>query len=320
MHADTELTALQDPSDVVLQPLPFPGFGRTSVRFGELWGFAERSPSLGRIAEAHHDAVAILHEAGRTDQGTELHAVWAAGGPDPLQIQRRDNHWHLQGSKHWCSAATFARRALVTAQTATGTGVLVLVDVADEGIQPQPSDWHSPAMASVDTRTVQFDLNVDTDCIVGIDDWYLNRPGFWHGAIGVAACWAGCADGIVKLLSTNWKNDPHAVAHFGAIDAALWNMRTIIDAAGDDIDDNPIRTPGIRQRQALRIRHLIDVSVGEILNRVQRALGPGPLAHTRDVHRHLAEVDIYRRQSHAERDLETLGNLASGEHPGRTDS
>jgi len=164
-------------------------------------------------------------------------------------------------------------------------------------------------MSAVDTRTVHFDLGVCADDIVGFDDWYLQRPGFWHGAIGVAASWAGCADGIVSRLVPRWKDDAHAVAHLGAIDALLWSTRTIIEAAGDEIDSEPIGTADSRQRRALRTRHLVDVAVGEIIDRTTRALGPGPLAHAKHLHRHIAETDLYRRQSHAERDLEVLGVL-----------
>jgi len=310
MNNDAELSALLDPADAIYDPLPLPGAGNTSLRFRALWSFAAGSPSLGRVAEAHHDAIAILREAGRTDHSRHLHAVWAAGGPDPLQLQRLGNRWHLRGSKHWCSAATLARRALVTAHTSNGTEALVLVDLSHDGVRPQPPDWQSPAMTSVDTRTVHFDIDIDTGHIIGVDDWYLTRPGFWHGAVGVAACWAGCVDGIVDRLATSWKSDPHACAHLGAIDAAMWNLHAIINAAANDIDTTPIGTAEARQQRALRVRHLVDTTVGEVLARIQRALGPGPLAHTRDLHRHITETDLYRRQSHAERDLETLGELA----------
>ena len=40
-----------------------------------------------------------------------------------------------------------------------------------------------------------------TDCPaipVGPDGWYLERPGFWFGAAGVAACWYGGARGLVE--------------------------------------------------------------------------------------------------------------------------
>ena len=34
--------------------------------------------------------------------------------------------------------------------------------------------------------------------MVGGLHWYLNRPGFWHGAINPAACWAGGALSLIE--------------------------------------------------------------------------------------------------------------------------
>ena len=48
-------------------------------------------------------------------------------------------------------------------------------------------------------------LELGTDDMVASDDWYLERAGFWHGAGGVAACWAGCAAGLVELLRPTWR-------------------------------------------------------------------------------------------------------------------
>ncbi|MCU1502293.1 MAG: hypothetical protein JWM12_1647, partial [Ilumatobacteraceae bacterium] len=70
-------------------------------------------------------------------------------------------------------------------------------------------------------------------------------------------------------------------------------------------------------RRALRARHIVDVGVAEITTRVERALGPAPMAQTPEIHRIIAETDLYRRQCHAERDLEQLGNLVRRD-PART--
>ncbi|CAN0294977.1 unnamed protein product, partial [Phaeothamnion confervicola] len=218
---DSELLALTDPDDAAFGALPLPGSGATADRFLALWSFGARAPSFGRVAEAHHDAMAILAEAGRSAASAGLNGVWAAGGPDPLRLERGcAGRWHLRGSKHWCSAATFATSALVTAASPLG-GTLVRVDLGRAGVQVGAPSWQSPAMAAVDTRSVHFDLDVDDTDLVGVDDWYLRRPGFWHGAVGVAASWAGCVDGVVGRLASMWRDDPHAMAHLGAIDATL---------------------------------------------------------------------------------------------------
>jgi hypothetical protein len=47
--------------------------------------------------------------------------------------------------------------------------------------------------------------------------------------------------------------------------------------------------------------------------RLGRAYGPHPLAFDPDISRRYAEVELYIRQSHAERDLESLGTLIRSE-------
>jgi hypothetical protein len=49
----------------------------------------------------------------------------------------------------------------------------------------------------------------------------------------------------------------------------------------------------------------------DVLRRLARAYGPRPLAMDEDVARRYQELDLYVRQSHAERDLEILGRLST---------
>ncbi|NLA34114.1 MAG: acyl-CoA dehydrogenase [Actinobacteria bacterium] len=318
------------------EELPLPGAGETARRFDQLWALAARSPQLGRLAEAHFDAVAILAEAGRSAAPGQRFGVWAAGGPDPATLRRTDAGLRLVGTKHWCSGASIVSHALVTARQDTGnaaaddrgvggsggergggvdTNALVLVDLSAPGVTMGESDWQSAAFAAIDTRSVAFDLAVDEDSVIGVDDWYLRRRGFWHGAVGVAACWAGAISGIVERSVGHIPTDPHAQAHLGAIDAELWNLRALISAAAAEIDADHGEQERERRRRALRVRHLVDEAIGSIVAHLTRAAGPRLLAHVGDVHQQLAEVELYRRQCHAERDLEILGELARPRPP-----
>src|SRR6478735_4893568 len=193
--------------------LPQPGDGHTAERFDALWAIAAESPAAARLLEAHYDARSIICEAGRQAPPASTYAVWAAGGADPATLDERGR---LTGSKHWCSGASLVDRALVTVAHA-GAHALVDVPISAPGVTLGTSTWRSPAFADVDTRTVHFDLDVGPADVVAVDDWYLRRPGFWHGAIGVAACWAGCVDGVVRRLAPRWPDEPHARAHLGAI-------------------------------------------------------------------------------------------------------
>ena len=65
--------------------LPMPGSGRTAERWQSLTQLAEEDVVGGRLAEAHVDAVAILHElGGKPPAMGDLWGVWAAEAPDAL--------------------------------------------------------------------------------------------------------------------------------------------------------------------------------------------------------------------------------------------
>ncbi|HSP27128.1 MAG TPA: hypothetical protein VLN74_01175, partial [Ilumatobacteraceae bacterium] len=79
--------------------LPDPGCGQTSDRLLALFDLARTRPvSVARLAEAHTDAVAILHEAGRQPVPTALYGVWASAGPDDVHVvTTADGLQQLQG-------------------------------------------------------------------------------------------------------------------------------------------------------------------------------------------------------------------------------
>jgi alkylation response protein AidB-like acyl-CoA dehydrogenase len=88
--------------------------------------------------------------------------------------------------------------------------------------------------------------------------------------------------------------------------AAVWALRSYLDLAGREIDEEPDKPVEARIR-ALMVRHLIEQACTDVLRRLPRAYGPHPLAMDADVSRRYQELDLYLRQCHAERDLESLG-------------
>ena len=131
--------------------LPMPGGGDTAARFAALWEIAARSPSLGRLAEAHYDGIAILCERGLLPAPGAIYGVWAASSSMPTRLVPAGSEWRLTGVKDWCSGASIATHALVTAQHGD-TNALVLVDLHRTGVTPEEPTWQSPAFADIDTR------------------------------------------------------------------------------------------------------------------------------------------------------------------------
>jgi hypothetical protein len=130
----------------------------------------------------------------------------------------------------------------------------------------------------------------------------------------VAACWYGGARGVARaLLRAAGKRDvgPHALAHLGAIDIALHTARAALERAADEIDTDPGDLRGEGPLRALRVRALTEAAAADVLARTGRALGAGPLGHDEAHSRAVADLTVYLRQHHAERDLARLGELVT---------
>ncbi len=223
----------------VSEDLPLPGQGATAKRFEALFELARGDLELARLAEAHHDARAIAAELGATLPRGALYGVWAAAGPNPLVAEPRGNRCRLRGVAPWCTGVGILDRALVTARLGS-TSVLVDVPVAEGQPANDAATWASPAFAATNTTSLRFDVNLDADALVGGPDEYVQRPGFWHGAIGVAACWAGGARGLFDEHHRRWKrDDPHALAHLGSAYAWCDAMQALLGRAAAAIDDDP---------------------------------------------------------------------------------
>ena len=100
--------------------------------------------------------------------------------------------------------------------------------------------------------------------------------------------------------------DPHTLAHLGALEADAWALGAYLDSAGCEIDAYPADAEMACTR-ALVVRHLVEQASSDVLRRFARAYGPRPLAFDRPASRRYHELDLYIRQCHAERDLESLG-------------
>ena len=293
--------------------LPLPGSGQTAHRWRRLSELTEADVVAGRLAEAHTDAVAILAELRGPDaKPGQLWGVWAAESSDAvMRAHGESTEVTLDGTKVWCSGAGICTHALVTARVDAGGRGLFAVDLGDPHVRPLPSNWRNAGMADSDTRSVQF--TGAPALAVGTPGEYLDRPGFWHGAVGVSACWLGGARAVAAPLyerASRESADPHALAHLGAVDAALTAAEATLLSAACQVDADPLNREGRAELIARRTRAVVETAVEEAIGRTGRALGPGPLAEDPKHAGHVADLMMYVRQSHAERDLAELGRLA----------
>jgi hypothetical protein len=296
---------------VCAEPIPLSGAGDTPARLARLFEVGREDLSLAKLAEAHWDAVAILAEAGHTPVSGALYAVWASEITGTgLELSLSENNLTLSGTKAFCTGAGLVDRALITATQPLQQMIDLDLRANPETISFDGSFWKTSAFAATQTATITLtQAPVNPAGLVGDTGWYLSRPGFWHGALGPAACWAGGAAGLVDYARKQKRNDPHTLAHLGAMDAAVWAMQSCLRVAGEEIHRDPSDTAQA-QKRALTVRHLIEQHCTDILRRLTRAYGPHPLVANEAIGRRYAELDLYLRQSHAERDLEALGRIA----------
>ncbi len=283
----------------------------------------EHDLDAARLAEAHLDAATITAELGgdAVEPGS-LWGVWAASSPDTaLHATPDDAGWHLTGGKPWCSGSDRCTHALVTA-TAPDGDRLFSVDLHASGGIRHGDPWRGVGMRASGTATVRFSATRARP--VGEPGAYLDRPGFWHGAVGVAAAWFGGAVGAAAPLRerlADGRGDEHDAAHLGRVDAALAAAAAVLrDAAADIADPAAVaEPPALARRRALRARACVEDVVETVLRSTGRATGPRPLAHDAHHARHVADLEVYVRQSHAERDLAALGRIVAEVDGGRAD-
>ena len=279
-----------------------PGTGQTAERLAWLMTAARHNDiSTARLAEAHIDAVSILHEAHREPVAGSLYGVWASSSPnDPTMADGR-----LTGTKRFCSGLGVVDRALVTVHSGDED---LLVDVDVSTLTFDPSTWNSDALGDTATGDAVFDQDIDATDTVDTAAWYLDRSGFWHGACGPAACWAGGAIGLVDAAVHLLDDDPHRSAHVGALVAAQWALTALLEQAGDEIDRDPLDRLDAELR-ARSLRHFVERTCTDVADRFSRAFGPRPFVSNGAIAQRFADLHLYMRQHHAERELGAIADI-----------
>ncbi len=305
-----------------LDGVPQPGAGDTLRLFDTLSTLAAADLAAARVAEAHFDAVAILGQAGIVAEPGQTWGVFAAEASHVRVTGHPDGeHWLLNGIKPWCSLAGQLSHALVTAHLSDADNnpvrQLFAVDLAHQGIAVNDEIWVARGLVEVTSGSVTFSSVTATP--VGDPGWYLRRPGFAWGGIGVAAVWWGGLVGLARTLYASTQErapDQIAVAHLGAVDLAVIGARRALVSAAEAIDAG--EADGAEgSLLAARVRGTVARAVDDVICHVGHALGPAPLALDARHAQRVADLQLYVRQHHAERDDAALGRMlvAQGSAP-----
>jgi alkylation response protein AidB-like acyl-CoA dehydrogenase len=298
---------------------PLPAHGHTLQRWQRLAEVAAADVSLVKLYEGHTDALAILAELAEPADlavtnsigiGAEQRwATWAAEPPTArVSLRRNGDQVRLDGRKEWCSGAALVTHALVTAWDESGQQCLAAASLAQPGVQLTGDSWRAVGMG----RTASVDvLFTSVEAVqIGRPGDYTGRPGFWHGGCGIAACWFGASLPLAEAVRAQVarRSEPHASAHLGRIEVSIRATRALLVEAAGWIDGHPGESA---RRLALQTRAAAEDNARLVLDHAGRALGAGPLCRDGEIAQRFADLPVFIRQSHAERDLDALGALSA---------
>jgi hypothetical protein len=296
--------------------------GSAGSMFATLAAIAAVDVQLARSVEPHLDALGILAQAGMP-AGEGTWGVFAAEAPglalcaEPRRAGKGEGNGYnagehgvsLSGTKPWCSLAAEVDHALVTANVEGGSRGLFAVDLGAPGITTHPEAWVARGMQEVPSGPVDFDAVPAQP--VGEPGWYLRRPGFAWGGIGVAACWWGSAIGVARTLRDAAANapDPWRLLAVGEVTVALADAEDALATAAAAIDSGTERTDAAWSAEAHLARSRVRRAVDTVLQTTTQTLGPAPSATNASYASRIADLELYVLQDHGRKDLARLGEL-----------
>ena len=318
---DPEPAELRDAMDRLARHLDWPELSWTGLVEGLLRVGVTDIP-LGRLVEGHVDALRILGQAGVEPRRGARYGVWAsrsAGTGVAAVVEGAD--LRLNGTIRFASGAGILDRALVPVWLDPETHLLV--DLAVDGLPVDRSHWHTSAMRVSHSHTVNVaDLVVDTDAVIGEPGFYLDRPGFLPGGVGVAAVWAGglsrVLDVAVAMLAGRRVTEAQD-ARLGRARLQLIAALTAVRAAGDSPRRAVVRgapqptTATVIADVVTESRAVVAHAVMAALAEVRLLAGPAGLAFDTDLGHALDDLGLYAAQLNVDAEATRVGTaLRSG--------
>jgi hypothetical protein len=316
----------------LLPPLPVRGFGNAAELAALLTLVGQGNLSVGRILEAHVNALHLIARYSPEKHGPEkqapgkhaddgrLYALWVTDPPaGALRMRRTGDRILLSGGKQFCSGAGHATGALVTAQDEDGdTRMLVLPLGIGETVTPLPSPLQG--MRAAVTGAVDFTgCETSVQALLGGAGDYLREPDFsagaWRGsAVALGGLIALLDIGITQLRQSGRIASPHTQARLGHAIIARETSRLWVDAAAT-IAENPSGDTGHRVATVGLGRIAVETACLDAMRLLQRSLGLSAFRQGNLIELICRDLSTYLRQPAPDEVLtESAAWFAS--HPG----
>ncbi len=262
---------------------------------------------LARLTEGHVDALRILDQAGCCPEPGAVYGVWASRSQATgLTARRTGDGWVVDGTLRFASGAGLLDRALVPGWLTPEHHQLLDVDVSEWSADT--SAWRTRAMELSHSHTYRLEEAAVRAVAVGPPDFYLTRPLFFPGGVGVAAVWAGGAAHLLDRLEEAvpaHRRTPAQRARVGQarseLAAAVASCRQAALGFGD-----PTAVDGFRT-QATLCRSAVGAGVRRLLEQVRLVAGSAALAHDEALTRAVDDLALYVAQQSPDADTAFLG-------------
>lgn len=269
---------------------------------------------LSRLVEGHIDAQRILTQAGGSPVPDSLYAVWASRShATGITARRADDSWCLSGTLRFASGAGVVDRALLPVWLDADTHLLLDVEVGDWPVDE--SAWQTTAMVVSRSHTIVLaDVSVSARAQVGDVGFYLGRPGFFPGGVGVAAVWAGGAARLADLVAQHLAGAPPSTRRslrLGHLRTELATAHALVLTAGRALasaerSGSAGSVDGLRAL-ATETRAGVAAAVRRLVEQVRTVAGPAGLAYALDLTRAVDDLDLFVAQQNSDADAEYLG-------------
>ncbi|MEO5709028.1 MAG: hypothetical protein ABIQ59_04320, partial [Nocardioidaceae bacterium] len=271
---------------------PFPDFAEALTALGRV------DLCLARLVEGHADALRILQQAGE-EAHPGVYAVWASrsAGTGVAALPSRPG-WQLDGELRFASGIDVVDRALLPGWVDSDTHLLFDLPVA--GVEADRSTWRTSAMDAARSFTVGVHQRCDSSSVVGQANFYLDRPGFLVGGLGVAAVWAGGAQSLLDQVTAGLRRfvpTAHQLRRLGLVEQFVWTARTAVEVTARRLPD--LDAAGVARETTLA-RTAVVAACEQAGIETERIVGPGGLSGEARLARTLADLALFVRQHHVD--------------------
>jgi alkylation response protein AidB-like acyl-CoA dehydrogenase len=278
-----------------------PPLGRADELAALLTLVGQGNLSVGRILEAHINALRLIARYGTPREDGRLYGLWVTDPPTNfLRMRRTGNRISLTGSKQFCSAAGHANGAVVTARDDNGdTNMLVVPLGSGEKVTPLPSPLQG--MRAAVTGAVDFTgCEIAADALLGEPGDYLREPEFsagaWRGsAVASGGLVALVEHAVMQLRESGRLDSPHTQARIGQAIIARETCRLWVQAAARIAEDSAADTSHRITTVGLA-RIAVETACLDAMRLIQRSLGLSAFRQGTPIERICRDLSTYLRQ------------------------